>query len=939
MAQHPDPFQAGIDKALGKSPILEDDPTLPDPFQTGIDRALSDAPAQPPLPGSPMFRPRIEELEAQSRTLHGTAAAELEAMRPPRPEFPESMLPVLPRNPLGTGKQIDAITTKLRAALDENRSEAMVSHGERLGSRFVPDEGLSGLEGFFTGFDLSRSKDFDAMRKKFLDEFPSGDFELVRDGIGGTTILFNKGDGSDEGELRELNPRGLDIATTAELLGGLLNEQAALTLIGTGLAGPIGAGAGAFLGEMAQRGIETARGFEEGITTGDVVTAGVMGIAAGAGERAFGPGGSSMARRAAEQRGLIKSIDPRAEKGILALGETAEDVILAAERLGLRTPPIGVLARESLFRRGFKQLILLRAEIGEDFSAMLRGLETRLRATLKRAGGSFKSFSDVELLRFVQVERAKLSAAMTKLVEGGTLGKGGLLKLPEDASRAFRAAAKDWRKTTAGVRDEFYTRARASAVGVKLSVQDALSATQVFKSGKPFRLSNGDIVSLPVKVSGKLQSALDDLANLHPVVDDISLPEGVVRTSFEQVKEIRARFWDARTSLDGDERLIANEIWFLLKSAMDNPILPPKRTFGKGSRIFKQQEERAARFTRDYQEASQYNAFRERSLEREVMVAALDETKDPQVIAKFLKPGHTDDILFAKDITGNAWREVQAGFASRLHRIASDEGGAGRMLRELDTWRAEDPTGLRLLMTEKDEQALRSFATRNQIIDEGAPNKLLGQHLTEGERALKFMETASEREIRDFVAANGGINGSAAGDLRFALYFRLLRDAMRRSESTEVAPGAMLLDPVLLSKNADAAVTNPGFSAFLDRSDIAILKDVGTYATSLRVATDVGASMQAAQFGAAIVTPGGPVGMMRLLLTSKKVFGDARITAWLLSRRPTSRKLLKVPKGVRLPAQLKGLTAVLATALGQLARDPIPPEFQDPFGRIRGTKP
>ena len=687
-----------------------------------------------------------------------------------------------------------------RLLADDARKKQAVA-GEiqdRLGvARYDDQEKFGGgVSGWIRQIDIARSGDLADKQKKFRESFPAGDLVSVPTSDG-PVILARA--------TRDEPFRRLKFGPSA--VGALMSEPVVGGTVGS-LAGPIGTAVGTGVGVLAQGAIESARGF--GTAEGGYGPAVTEGTVAGAVD--VGMRGASRLM-----------FGPKLEAGTRA---ALVDAIKASEELGLEPLAAGQVGGP--FMRGtFRQVGVTSPKIEKKVTAQEKSL---LDAFRRVSDDVPAGVSDDALKSVVRAQQRELDA----LMRPGAMTR-------TDSSVALQNGIETYEKASGRLGGRLYNKAHAVADDVAYNANPAQRLAQEIKKGVLGRgrevtqtkatgiLDEGGLplsrqvtsrepVSLSSTPQGQLATAVDDLLALDPIITK-NVTAGGEWTAFEQVKTLRTRLFDLKQSDDGQVRREAGRLWSALTDVMDNPI--------SGN----------PEFTRAHQIARGFWRMREENLEKTFVARAL-ATDTPEVLARtYMSPGHATELATIRDLIPRpAFEQFRAGFMTDIANAPTAQQGLNR----LRNFRATDKNGLRVLVSQPEEDALTNFLVKKAQFEGSPARNILERQLTEGEQMVAMAKQGSAGDVADAVRLSGGKDSDFAKWARAGVYKSILDDATKVT-----AQGVEVLDAGKVISGIQAWKKSGKLDSLFAASDWRRIEQFQKYSAPVAEGADIGGGMMA----------------------------------------------------------------------------------------------
>lgn len=771
---------------------------------------------------------------------------------------------VLPPRP-GAGS-VPPITNAraLRAARDRQAYQAAQIHELRVlndAARFVSQkleaQGLpkatydaegtfgSNLQDFINAADLTRSRTLGDRINKFKDAYPKGQIMFVPVGDDSITLVRK----SPTEPFRKLGLGG-------KIVGTLISEPViAGAAVGWATAGwgtlPAIAATGAATGlaEYGQSEVERARGFESRSRRT-------------AGTEAFVTG-SVTSLTDLLVRGVFGRVLP-----VAALGRQAREVRLAqefAEREGLPPLMAGQVTPNPSAQAAFGQaaradpLIMERA--AEQQARSLELLRTRVGRTsltdaeVESTLQGLVSSIDQNLSNITPATKTEAGLAIQRGMDDyrqGAFGEGGLF-------------SKRYQPLIEQSEDFAYNIAALKQEANRISMGTPAKGMQT--RGKTGQFEAGELVRMEGPLHPKLKAVVDDLNKLPDVISGFQ--EGQVSfAATEQLRALRTRLFDLKMELtDFGDQQTAAKLHRMVADLMKNPMT--------GNKLVAQ---RFAKVGEQYEAAEQL-------LERSYVRRAL-ASDEPEKLLSYVAPGNFTAMSEMKQIMRpEGWEVVKNNFVSDLAQDPS------KIQAALAEWK-RDPEGLRLLITQQDEQALYRLSDLWEQMGMDVLNVSLKRGTAPERRAIQLIK-ADEESIAATVARDGGPDGPVGTALRSVLIEDLLKKATMSTKYGEV------LNFNLFTKELAKAQGLRKNDIFMRPDDWVELQNLDRYMRFSNAvdASNVGASLQVAEEVAS--------GVKGLVPTAKGAKRLAKFAHFILRQGAMARTMAR-------PAARRGLAAAEA---------------------------
>lgn len=692
-----------------------------------------------------------------------------------------------------------------------------------LGQNYDPDGefGMDSAQQFIRMADVARSASLVDQLKKFRAQYPDGDLLILPTSDGDVAVARTS---KSEPYLRVTGMPELVAALGSEPVamgtaGAALG--AGLPVVGPFIGGVVGTTVGTIAGVQAQAGIETLRGYGTG--EGGMSRSLQEGLTAAAFDLAFR--GTGRAINAA--RGVSPSLSFRQRMDLA-------EVVEAVPELGL--VPLAVGQTGSKFSRGlFRQVGATSQRVEDLLTAQEASLLARFR---ELSSDEITSLSEGAVRDVVRAQHAELQQLMVFPI---------LSRM--EAGDALQAAMETYRTAQKAMIGDLYDTAMAKSADVTFILKDAQAVARDIRvgvrgkgkettevldtgvldaSGAPITRTRTkqNAVKLATTPQGELKQVIDDLLELDPIVQEFTTA-GKTFASFEQIKTLRTRLFDLKSSDEGAVRREASRLWKALTAVMDSPVSGDPG------------------FVQAYKTAS--GAFRvfEDTMDKSFIARTLKSDTPEKIIKSLFLPGNEKALRTLRDILPpEGFKTLKQGFIADVLRAESGKSGLNR----LNAFAVQDPRALRVLLPKAEEDAMRKFLTRRAQFETSPAQGILSQQFTDAERVVQIAFKGTAGELTDAVAKAGGRNSAFARTARAGVYRQLLNDSTVTSRSgTEVLDTTRLLNAIEKLKATDR------LSVLFDRTDWHKLEMFRRYAAPISEASDVGGGMMAGSLRARAV--------------------------------------------------------------------------------------
>ena len=744
---------------------------------------------------------------------------------------------------------------------------------------FVAEEGL---DDFFLKFDLSRSNKFTEQKKKFLAKYPEGTFAAVPLGSDEMSLVFKR---TPDEPLREVSPGRRSPFPTTGTLGTIAGTATSEPVVGGGLGvlfgGPLGGALGATGGVIAQSEIERARGFEDDQRL-DVA------------KRALGEGALSFAVDLAIP-GLSRGLPALARGRPSAFFSTRPEAVRGAEaakELALPEFMIGQTAKSPVVRAAFEQASGT-ADIGRRKGAeRLQALRARIRQEID--DDSLRAMDDANLAGLLNVQDDEIRRILQPFAIQET-SKDGAAKALDTGFANFEKTSREWR-------DRLYERALSKTDDVSFDLSESQALAKEIKDGVVGLGKKGKPVRRSGKPKGELKEVIDDILGSDATISKFRAGDQEF-DAFTQIKELRSRLYDLKNSDDPAIAGPAKRLWGALRNSMDSPISGDEA------------------FVRAYRSASAANAFREDRLGlqfvRRILNTNIDELGGAGAVSdRLLSPGEFSALRATKRMVGDEnFSVLQNRFKAQLMENPAEIDSVFRSF-------ANDMDQLRLLITSEEQAAFRQYAAQMTNMEKAPLRALYQSDLDLGERAIKFGEKATRKQMADTIERAGVTNSDFAVAIRSGVYQKILDAATVVDKD-----GVTTINPARVASEIKKVRKNLG--GLMSDLDWKKLQNFEAYAAVSNQKLDVGGQMQRAGIVGQVTNFLNPLATLKGFRRMASNQGVARVLASSVSYE----QLIAAPSGGIGARKLRAFVnaAVLSTQQGA----PIATEFKQSERSLR----
>lgn len=723
---------------------------------------------------------------------------------------------------------------------------------------------------FILETDMARSKDFASARSKFLKQYPEGDYRVMSLESGGQAKVARRNPDEPYRELR----------TSSTVASVLFSEHMALGAIGSFFS-PLGSAVGVAAGEIAQRAIEGSRGYEQQRPAKTTISHALR-------EGAVAGGIDLATRRLLRFFGM----SPIQQDSLSAI-EVQARLARATDPKGVALEGIAVGQTGGTFQRGiFFQVGATSSRVEEKLLRQRRSVYDLFVAEADNI--PVGALSDDALDSIAEIARRNIET-------GDTLSA---ISRPR-TGETIREGLETWRRASREAVDRLYDDAIALSDNIAFDLSPAQAAVANIRRGEygrgrpaqqqspvlgpdglPLQTEVIPDIRLPEGQSSILEEVLTTISRLDPNVST-HVVRGSETTGFQQIKRLRTRLFDLKEqpNIDPDVRRHANELWSVLTDVINNP------TGGAQS----------ADFSIAWRAASEAHRETETVLRRGFIRRALNEdTTTPELLAgRYARPGNETELAELKRLLPEeSWQNFKSYAMDDLVSSVRPQAAINR----LDDFRRRDMAGLRLLMTEAEEQQARRYLL-TAMQEQSAPwTQVRTKAMGDADRALEILNRSTPSELEAFIRQAGGMASDQGQALRAAVY----RDILTSGNATTQMQGQSVVRPETIYRNIQNWKNSGKLKNLFTETDWQMITDIQSYTSYISEAGDIGGGMMAGALrqkalGSPFERPGVVVAsVVKPLLTNDTV-------AFVLSRNIT-RNNYRYPISVDAERRLRWLT-------------------------------
>tara|TARA_B100000282_G_scaffold66397_1_gene44709 strand:- start:16290 stop:19394 length:3105 start_codon:yes stop_codon:yes gene_type:complete len=798
---------------------------------------------------------------------------------------------------------------------------------------------------------------FEDRQLYFKKHHPEGKYSRIPTGGGKFIEVYSL---TPDGDVFAVDNVGLGTLpqTTGAITANVGNFTTVGSLVGTVFSPLIGTTVGASLGNLVDQAIADETSLNnlellQGLDKSDAATIGIVdGLIA-----KFLPGlGGKLKQGITGESGA--SILARKTSGPQALKAQQ-----AAERLELPLFGAAQLATDNkLIQAAFTQTAGTSSIPGRLINKQQRALFERLK---QKAQSDFDSFTAEELSTYTKLQQDELAEQVYQLVAnkfGGTLPEGMTL---EGIERSIRDSASKLQVSHNELIDEAYKKAfntagsdsvvfdltplKSIARDIQLGTQIRTTPKRVDKAGRAIDAQGRLIPTPTTRAEGELSGELKEITNalinvLEPKVSKLVVKDQGKQKSFDALSQLKGlRDRASRLMNDQNDSKSAKLIVDAIDEILENPV-------GGSKEFLKYYDEAKTLVKLKSDTLNASNIASMFSRKSDVMPNELAEkfwtgqfsSRDWDYFTKMAK-GAAGNRPDAKIAAQQLIADVQDGFITWLYQNPAKTQERIRTIMEADS-----DLFAKIVPDIGDRKALENISQKSSWLQSDGVQAAMKRDMTVGERALKSIESMTEKEMIDFINKNGGIDGKAATQMRAAVFNRVLEKVSDLDkQDLNIVDVTKLRDEFnnLLNFNQQAGYGNlkPLFQSATVKNDIPTydgktneyikdLMDNRIYASFLAgFQIDAGGQIQAASAVA---------GLARLEFQAFKTIFTNNVMANIFASPPSVSQLKKVHGGgaktgiQRFWNRRKG--NVFANILGQLG-DKFSKDVETPKEEVKRT--
>lgn len=663
----------------------------------------------------------------------------------------------------------------------------------------------------------------------FKGVFPEG--ELVSVPVDDTLIFRRSPSESfqkvDADLLEEFEPLGDLIDFFGSDIGAITGE--ALSLIPGGKAATTGAkqgfrvlplmarlAAGGGFGEFSQEAVESAAGFQQE-NVGTVAARATL-------KSAFSAGGGVVGK------GLEKLVSGATGRGLLEITKEGQRAQRATKVQGVDDLPANIISSNPLVQKLGGQSAALVPTLG-DYITQLEGQVTRalgrLRGPTGRLPQDLKAAHDLE--RKSVLRETLESTKQTSQAKGGASIQEGITRYDESSAAQVTAS---------------YTRARQieepqfdfvpllnEAEDIELGVRGLGTArtrdvdTGILDiRGDPItrKVTDQELVKLD-EVNTTTRLVIDKIKALDPSLPPVTLPNGRVVSSTEQLRALRTRLFDVMIPPPGDivraEHVTARRLFGSIGKMMNDPI--------NNSRGFIDAWKTANGLAKD----------RFDTREKLLLIRTAKSEEPANLVSRIAAPGNEDNLqLLRRVLPLDKFDDLQNAFKSDL----LDPNKVDNLSQRLNSF---DKGTLDQLLSPGERAVFGKIGQELDRLNSVGVKKVLERQTRASfiaDNLVRTDNTAGIDRLLRVVANTGGKDSPLGQTMRASIIDNIF------FKSTVRERGVLRVDFNRLNAEINR-LTRTGGIKFLKVDDLRVIRDVRDIQDFLRLTPDSGTSIQASE--------------------------------------------------------------------------------------------
>ena len=700
----------------------------------------------------------------------------------------------------------------------------------------------------FASWDIARDENISDKQKKFKEYYPNGEFDVVP--YNGKKITVARTDPSKNWmKIGESIPERLisgvaDEATAGALVGETIGART-VPIVG----GPLGAGFGSVIGDVMKTKIEQLRGYEK-----DKSLFRPEQVPLALANTAFSWYGNKGAYGAAKDL-----FDNQLATGDIT--KPVADAVKFAREEGLPDITFGQATTNPIIRAWYKQAVSL------DEPTRKLAIQSNLAAVRKFTDLLYQNknpdgLSKDTLTNLLDMARYNVGKIISSIKSKEITAR--------DAGRFLEEGVDNWSdlmEAPGGYFSKLYNDVWAKGGDVKFDLSptkayiqkkyitgtlgkgvDKEVPTGLFldKEGKiPITKTVSEDVNIPGSPSGELKSAIDTLMSLDSTITKHNAKNGNTYESFEQIKDLRARFGRLSGSPDPNIAGPAKDIYRNLTDTIEN-----------GTVITGANPADAAAAVDAFKLASSEYRKYQKLLELRPIAKLQEGLNAGNYVTLqdgLMRPGNYDAYKAIADIIPGAQDKLRAMFFTKM--LAGDRNQAITGVWE-DTitptlrkfTNANDKESLAFLLKPGEQSQLLTYARNRGILENGLLEKLSKLDRDSSATAFEAIKNGKAEDLENLFYVAGG-RGTATGDaLRAGVLQRLYEGSVVSLDRY----GDVFNYEKFRTQLSD--MKNKGtLQKLFNKKEIDFLENIDNYVDVVKLDVGSGTSLQTASYAAGAV--------------------------------------------------------------------------------------
>ena len=671
-------------------------------------------------------------------------------------------------------------------------------------------------------FDMAGSKNINAKRQKFLEQYPNGTLTPVQLSNGDVKLIYKK----EENDPYRFVNRGVNYPeitraiVSGDLIGGLIVSRF----------NPMFTGVGTGVGSLLEYGVETARGYETQTGEKELKEATLEGLVAG---------GLDFATR--KLFSLYKKFKNAGNVKILDVADFADDVAKFAEEETLEPLIKGNVLKTPVWQSAFAQSQITSPSGLNTFNKQIKTLQKRFGSM----GDSFdaSAFTTEELSLIIKAQGDDLVQRLFSSTDINQPLSREWLQIGQN----YQQGLKNWVINSRELKDGLYKEASnltddlvfdvTSLQTVAKNIKDVVRAkgvetqSQIVGTGLFDDLGNEITRVIPGKagpvplldLSKDLRDVIETIGKMDPKV---SMYQGF--DPIDQLKTLRTSVFTLQQSDNATTKRYANQLYTSLKEVMESPL--------SGN----------TEFLDFYKKASAFNSYRENILNLSVIKKSLKSDTIEDIITSKFNIAQPSEVSYIKKVLDKKTFNMLK--ASYLQDIASNNSSLNKFLRNENQY--ADVVSEIFSKTEID--AIKKFALARQKLDISTLAKIIKKDVSNAERAYALIDEGYD-VFKNILIQRGGKDGKFAQSIKAGIYKKIFDDSI----VTTKTGGIDVLDVKKFMVNINKIENNTALKELLfSPEELSRLKKFNLYSSFIDTSDDVGGMIQKGQAGANIKSIG-----------------------------------------------------------------------------------